>query len=120
MKESRANELFVWSKKLKLAVHERKELFLKRRFPQTGIVADSRHGLINFLLEEIECNVFLGPEIVEDSAFGDSRFARNLFGSRCVEAFCLKQIQGGGDDTFSDRLLGLRTSTGRTRVKDSP
>src|SRR5207237_4707870 len=93
MNESSANELFVWGKKRKLAVHESKELFLEGRFSQTWIVSDGRHGLINFLLEEIERDVFLGPEIVEDGAFGDSRFARNLFGSRRVEAFCLKQIQ---------------------------
>src|SRR5207237_8964027 len=101
MNESNANELFVWSKKLKLAVHESKELFLKRRFPQTWIVADGRHGLINFLLEEIERDVFFGFKIVEDGAFGDAGFARNRFGRRGVKALRLEEVQRAGHDALA-------------------
>src|SRR5207237_10813859 len=102
MNESNANELFVWSKKLKLAVHESKELFLKRRFPQTWIVADSRHGLINFLLEEVETDVFFRFEIIEDRTFGNAGLACNRLRCGAVEAVCLQQIHGGGHATHED------------------
>ena len=91
MNEGRADETFVWSEILELAVHKREELFFDRRLSQTRVIADGSNSLVHFLLEEMQCDVFLGPEIVEDSAFGDTGLAGNCFGGGGVKALGLKE-----------------------------
>src|SRR5881392_1576642 len=79
MNKGGADELFVWCEKLELAMNEGEELFFERGFPQARIFADGSNSLIHFLLEEMQGDVFLGPEIVEDGAFGDGGLAGDRF-----------------------------------------
>src|SRR2546430_9997506 len=108
MNEGRADETFVWSEKLELAVHEGEELFFEGRFSQPGILADGNNSLVHFLLEKMQGDVFLGPEIVKDGAFGDAGLARNRFSRRGIEALSLKERQRGGHDSLPNRCFVLR------------
>src|SRR5206468_3675878 len=91
MNKSGTDKLFVWRQKLELAMHEGEELFFERGLPQTGIFADGSNSLVHFLLEEMQGDIFLGPEIVEDGAFGDAGLAGNSFSRGGVKAFGLKE-----------------------------
>src|SRR5437879_13349326 len=95
MNEGGADETFVWSEKLELAVHEGEELFFEGRFSQPGILADGNNSLGHFLLEEMQGDVLLGHEIVKDGAFGDAGLARNRFSRRGIEALSLNDGQRG-------------------------
>src|SRR5712691_857505 len=95
-------------------MHEGEKLFFQRRFPQAGIFADGSNGLIHFLLEEMQRDVFLGPEIIEDSTFGNPSLARNCFGRCGVETLGLKETQGGGHDSPPNRRFVLGPPPHRT------
>ena len=59
--------------------------------------------MVDFLLEEVEGDVLLGPEVVEDRAFRDPRFPRDGLGRRRVEALRLKQGQRRRHDALLNR-----------------
>ena len=110
MNEGRADELFIRGQKLELAMHEREELFFEGCLAQTGIFADGSNGLIHFLLEEMQGDVFLGPEIIKDGAFGNPRLARNGLGCRSVKAPGLKERQRGRHDEIRRQPEAARRS----------
>ena len=60
-----------------------------------------------FLLEEEQGEVFLRLEIVEQSAFGDARFPRNLPGRRSLKALLAKQLQRRRKDLLFRSLFVL-------------
>src|SRR5438128_5633087 len=107
MNKSGADKTFVRGEKLELTVHEGKEPFFKGCLAQAGIIANGSNGLVHLLLEEMQRDVFLGPEIIEDSAFGDPSLPRDGFSRGRVEAFRLKESQGGSHNPLSDRFLVL-------------
>src|SRR6266849_10645444 len=115
MNEGGADETFVRSQKLELAVHEGEKLFFEGRLTQTGIIADGSNRLVHFLLEKMQRDVFLGSEIVKDGAFGDAGLARNRPGGRGVEALRLKERQRGRHNSLPNRFLVLRAPPSRTR-----
>src|SRR5712691_2365768 len=115
MNEGGADETFVRSQKLELAVHEGEELFFEGCLSQTGILADGSNRLVHFLLEKMQRDVFLGSEIVKDGAFGDAGLPRNRPGGRGVEALGLKERQRGRHDSLPNRFLVLRAPPRGTR-----
>src|SRR6266849_796346 len=115
MNEGGADETFVRGEKLELAVHEGEELFFQGCLSQAGIVANGSNSLVHLLLEEMECDIFLGLEIVEDRAFGDRSLARNCLGRGGVKAFGLKERQRGCHNSLPNRGLVLRAPPRGTR-----
>jgi hypothetical protein len=107
-----ANEAFVWREVFQLTVDKREEFFFERRFSQSRIIAHGGDRVIDFLFKEEERDVFLGPEVIKDGAFGDAGFASDCFGSGGVEAFGLEQTEGGLYDAVADGLLILRAFSG--------
>ena len=103
-----ADEAFVRREVFELTVDEREEFFFERRFSQSRIIAHGSDRVIDFLFKEKERDVFLGPEVIKDGAFGDAGFASDCFGSGRVEAFALEQTEGGLYDAVADGLLILR------------
>ena len=95
-------------------MHERKELFFEGGLAQTRIIADGSNGLIHFLFEEMQGDVFLGPEIIEDSAFGDAGLAGNCFSRRGIKAFGLKERKRRGDNSLPNRCFVLSAPPHRT------
>src|SRR3989440_4381615 len=114
MNESSADEPFVRGEKLKLAVYQREELFFQRGLAQTRVFADRSNRLVYFLLEEMQSDVFLGPEIIEDGAFSNPGLARYGFSCRSVKAPGLKERQGGRHDALPNRRFVLRAPAHRT------
>src|SRR6266446_6963780 len=115
MNEGGADETFVRSQKLELVVHEGEKLFFDGRLTQTGIIADGSNRLVHFLLEEMQRDVFLGPEIVKDGAFGDAGLARNCFRRGGIKAPGLKQRQCGRHNSLPNRFPVLRAPSWGTR-----
>src|SRR6476620_4838173 len=69
--------------------------------------------MTNFLLEEIECNVFFAFEVIKDCTFGDSCLTGDHARRGPVESLCLKQIQRRFHDSIPNRLFVLRTTSRR-------
>ena len=114
MDECRADESFVWSEIFELTVDQRKKLLFEWRFTQAGIITDRGDGVINFFFKERKSDVFLGSEVIEDSAFSDAGFTRNCFGGGGIEAFGLEEVEGRLYDAFANRFLVLRPFSGGT------
>ena len=118
MEQGGTDEAFVASKKFELAVDEREKLFFEWRFAETLIVTNGGYGVINLFLEEKECNVFFGSEVIEDRAFRDARFARDGFRSRGVEAFGLEKSESRFDYAVTNDLFALGALTRLGRLGD--
>ena len=114
MNESSADEPFVRGEKLELAVYQREELLFQRCPAQPRIFADRSNSLVHLLLEEMQRDVFLGPEIIKDGAFGDPGLARYGFSCRSVKSPGLKQSQCGRHNFFPNRRFVLRAPPHRT------
>src|SRR5438552_3324345 len=108
MYEGSADKTFVRGEKLELAVHEGEELFFQGRLSQTGVFSDRSNSLVHLLLEEMQGDVFFGPEIIKDGAFGNTSLARNGFSCRSVKALSLKERQSGGHYSLPNRCFVLR------------
>jgi hypothetical protein len=63
--------------------------------------------VIDFLLEEVEGDVFLRREVVEDRPFGDAGLLGDLLRGGAVEPARLKEVERRGDDPLLRRFLGL-------------
>src|SRR5438445_747197 len=90
------------------------EFFFEGRLAQARTIADGSYGLIHFLLKKMQGDVFLGPEIIKDGAFGSPSLVRNGLSCRSVKAPGLKERQRGGYNSLPNRCLVLRAAPNRT------
>src|SRR4030095_12666432 len=105
MKQCGSDEALVRCEIFQLALHERKELFLQRRFAQTWIVADGRNSVTYLLFKEIQRNVFFSSEIIEHCPFGDAGFASDRSSRGAVETFRLEQSKSSFHNAVTNNLL---------------
>lgn len=91
MNKGSADKTFMRREKFKLAMYKGEKFFFERCFPKSGVRPDRVYCLVHFLLEKVQRDLLFGFEVIKDRTLSDARFARNRFGGRGVEAFCLKE-----------------------------